>query len=81
MKFVGVVKLIHEKNDRQFLLDLPIGCPFEEAHSACLEMAEAILEMQKQQKEAAEKAEAEKNAEPIAVEVVDAEIVSPEITE
>lgn len=87
MNFYGSVVVQHEKNERQYLMVIPLGTPFEEAHAACLELAEGVLEMQKQQKEAAEKAAAEAEASKAeeaadkAPEVVDVEVVMPEVTD
>lgn len=49
-----------QKNDRVYSLILPNDAPFEEAKTACLELALQIDEVKKQREEALEKAKLEK---------------------
>lgn len=86
MNFYGSLVIEHIKpvvieeksHDFKFSLILPLGIKYEDAHAAVLEMAEGILAMQKNEQEQAAKNAAEA-ASP--VEVVEAEVVSPEITD
>lgn len=63
MNYFGTIILEHVKNDRKYLLVIPNGAPFQEAHEAAIEMASGILEIKKQQEELLLKAQ-EVNTEP-----------------
>jgi hypothetical protein len=78
--FIGTVVIQHQKNNQTYLGLIPVGVPFEDASAAFIEMAEEILKFQKKQQEAAAAAQAEQDG-AAPVESVDAELVSPEITE
>lgn len=76
MNFYGSIVIEHEKNERKYFLTLPVGVSYADAHTAVLEIASGVLEMQKQA-ESAQQAPVE----PILGEVVEQVPSEPEITD
>lgn len=54
----AIIEVAIEKNERPYVLHLPVGAPFEDCHEAMKELSEAVSFLQKQAKDQAEAASA-----------------------
>lgn len=74
MDLHGLISMSIVKNNRSFILVVPMGTPYQDAHDATLELAQNIIDLQKEQEKAAQEAQANATQvdQPIAVESVEA---------
>jgi hypothetical protein len=72
MNASGFVAMAVEKNERQYVLNIPFGSPYEDAIDACLDIIADIKQMKKDSdaKTAEQKAEVEAAAKPVEAELV-----------
>ena len=70
MNYRAIIEVAIEKNERPYVLHLPVGAPFEECYEALKELSDGIAFLEKQAKDQAAAA-----AETAPVEAVEATVV------
>ena len=70
MNASGFVALAIEKNSRQYVLNIPMGSPYEDVIDACLDMINDVKQMKKDSEAQAEAQKAAQAATPVEPELV-----------